>query len=80
MTQLILMEAVMRSLVSTLTFHPVSWTWPRLSLAGVVAHLVRMDAAYRQRRQLQRLDDRMLQDIGITRADVEREMRAPLRW
>lgn len=31
----------------------------------------------RQRRALGRLDDRMLKDIGISRADVDAEMRKP---
>ena len=31
----------------------------------------------RQRRELQQLDDRMLKDIGLTRADVEREVNKP---
>lgn len=33
----------------------------------------------RQRRQLAALDDRALRDIGLTRADVERECRRLLR-
>lgn len=33
----------------------------------------------RQRRQLAALDARLLRDIGLTRADVERECRRPLR-
>ena len=35
-----------------------------------------MDLA-RQRRQLQRLDDHMLRDLGISRAEVEREAGKP---
>ncbi len=31
----------------------------------------------RQRRQLRRLDDRLLKDIGLSRADVEREADKP---
>ena len=33
---------------------------------------------FRQRQQLARLDDAALNDIGLTRADVEREIRRPL--
>jgi len=33
----------------------------------------------RQRRQLAALDERLLRDIGLSRADVERECRRPLR-
>lgn len=32
----------------------------------------------RQRRQLARLDDRALKDIGVTRAEVEAELRRPV--
>jgi uncharacterized protein YjiS (DUF1127 family) len=35
--------------------------------------LLRLDAAARDRRRLLELDDRMLKDIGLSRADVERE-------
>ncbi|MEJ6392211.1 DUF1127 domain-containing protein [Gymnodinialimonas sp. 2305UL16-5] len=38
----------------------------------------RLGAAWRQRRQLERLDARMLRDIGLTEADVHREMGRPL--
>jgi uncharacterized protein YjiS (DUF1127 family) len=33
----------------------------------------------RERRQLAALDERLLRDIGLSRADVERECRRPLR-
>ncbi|MEM8776656.1 MAG: DUF1127 domain-containing protein [Pseudomonadota bacterium] len=36
-------------------------------------NLVQMIATYRQRRALARLDDRALNDIGITRQDAEKE-------
>lgn len=32
---------------------------------------------WRQRRRLEDLDDRMLRDVGVTRADAEREARRP---
>ena len=71
----------MRPAVGTPLAHPVpAWTWPRLTRVGMVAFLVRLDAAYRQRCALQALDDRMLKDIGITRADVESEVAGPLLW
>jgi uncharacterized protein YjiS (DUF1127 family) len=54
--------------------------WPHVSLRAIVAFLLRLDAVARQRRDLSQLDDRMLQDIGVTRADVEREMARPLSW
>lgn len=35
-------------------------------------------AVYRQRRALARLDDRALDDIGLTRAEAEAESRRPI--
>ena len=51
--------------------HPGSW--PRRSLALLWAWNERA----RQRWQLRELDDRMLQDIGVTRADAEAEWDKP---
>ncbi|CAN5759038.1 hypothetical protein BH23PSE1_BH23PSE1_04190 [soil metagenome] len=44
-------------------------------LAGLLAWIARLDAHYRTRSHLAELDDRMLRDIGVTRADVDRELR-----
>jgi uncharacterized protein YjiS (DUF1127 family) len=52
--------------------------WPRLSVRGILDRLMALDALYRQRRTLESLDDRMLRDIGVTRAEVEAEIRQPL--
>lgn len=52
--------------------------WTRPSVRGILDWLVAIDARYRQRRTLETLDDRMLRDIGVTRAEVEQEMRRPL--
>jgi uncharacterized protein YjiS (DUF1127 family) len=43
------------------------------TMAAVILWLERA----RQRRALQRLDDRMLMDVGLSRADVERESDKP---
>ncbi len=53
-------------------------TSPRLSVRGILDRLVAYDALYRQRRALESLDDRMLQDIGVNRAEVEEEIRRPM--
>ena len=53
-------------------------TWPRPSMRGILDRLVAYDALYRQRRALESLDDRMLRDIGVTRADVEAEAKRPM--
>jgi uncharacterized protein YjiS (DUF1127 family) len=45
--------------------------------ADVFATVLEWQERARQRRQLSELDDRMLDDIGVTRADVDREMAKP---
>jgi uncharacterized protein YjiS (DUF1127 family) len=57
----------------------VSLSRPRLSARGIVRYLLDMDAHYRTRVQLRELDDKMLRDIGLTRADVAEELRRTLR-
>ena len=53
---------------------------PRLAVRGLLARLLRYDARHRTRMDLKALDDAMLRDIGLTRADVDAELRRPLRW
>ncbi|MGF1627121.1 MAG: DUF1127 domain-containing protein [Alphaproteobacteria bacterium] len=54
----------------------------RVSLADrllqVVQWLEQGLEVHRQRQALRSMDDHMLRDIGVTRADVERETRKPL--
>lgn len=61
----------------TLT-RPVRTARPRLTARGLVKAAVTLDARYRARVQLAELDDRMLRDMGLTRADVAEELRRPL--
>jgi uncharacterized protein YjiS (DUF1127 family) len=49
--------------------------WPRLGSA--LAALRRRRERARQRRALQQLDDRLLRDIGLTRAEVGEQLQAP---
>ena len=45
--------------------------------AHVFTTLLEWEDRARQRRRLSELDDRMLEDIGLTRADVSREVEKP---
>lgn len=62
------------------TASALSWPQMRLSAKGLLGYLARLDATYRQRRALASLDDRLLEDIGLTRADVVRETRRSMLW
>lgn len=45
--------------------------------ANVFTTVLEWQERARQRRRLSELDDRMLKDIGLTRADVSREVEKP---
>jgi len=51
---------------------------PRLAARGLLSFFAELDRRYRTRVRLNTLDDRMLRDIGITRAAVDEELRRPL--
>jgi uncharacterized protein YjiS (DUF1127 family) len=57
---------------------PVGW---RAAISGVmisaVEYLAHLQARSRDRNALQKLDDHMLKDIGVTRADIEQELAKP---
>lgn len=59
----------------------IFWRGYRLSPAGLLVVAVRVlwqwSERARQRRDLETLDDRMLEDIGLHRADVARECAKP---
>ena len=46
-------------------------TLPSFDPAGM---LLRLDAAYRERRHMETLDDDQLEDVGLTRADIARAL------
>lgn len=52
---------------------------PRLWLRGLLLGWLAIDERRRQRRALMSLDERLLKDIGLSRADVEQEC-AKLFW
>ena len=51
---------------------------PRHPVRGILERIVRFDALYRNRMDLRALDDHLLRDVGLTRADVAAELRRPL--
>jgi uncharacterized protein YjiS (DUF1127 family) len=51
----------------------------RHSLLAFLRWLAQVDRAYRERSYLAEMDDRILRDIGITRAEAEAEARRPMR-
>ena len=64
---------------ATSILSPVRTDRPRLTVRGILESIVRFDARYRNRMDLQALDDHLLRDVGLTRADVAAELRRPLR-
>lgn len=52
---------------------------PRLSARGVLDFLAALDARHQARQHMAKLDDHLLRDIGITRADIDGELRNS-RW
>ncbi|WP_164658056.1 DUF1127 domain-containing protein [Tropicibacter sp. Alg240-R139] len=48
---------------------------PRASILSSIAHLV---AVHRQRKALARMDDAALEDIGVSRAQANREASRPI--
>jgi uncharacterized protein YjiS (DUF1127 family) len=49
----------------------------RLSIGGVVDQILAWQERARQRQMLGTFDERQLHDVGLTRADVEREAEKP---
>jgi uncharacterized protein YjiS (DUF1127 family) len=62
------------------TFRHARFDRLRLSVRGVLDRIVAADARHRDRVHLMRLDDDLLRDIGITRADVAAELRRSSIW
>jgi uncharacterized protein YjiS (DUF1127 family) len=53
-------------------------TRPRLTARGLLGFLAAVNDRARVRHQLTTMDDHILRDIGVTRADVLGEVRKPL--
>lgn len=64
------------TLAASGSFPALGWSWrtPAAWLAGIALWLERRD----QYRQLLELDDRLLADIGVSKANVEEVRRSPL--
>lgn len=72
-------QNLMETAMFSLTAHgPARLARPRLTARGIVAFLVALDSRYRARVRLAELDERMLADIGVSRAEVDAELRRPL--
>jgi uncharacterized protein YjiS (DUF1127 family) len=69
------MECTMMS--ATIAPRSVRLARPRISFRSLIEALVQADARHRRGLHLRQLDDRMLRDMGISRADVDREIRRP---
>ena len=65
-------------MTTTAALRSVRTARPRFSARGVLDLLAAADARYRSRHYLAAMDDRMLSDIGVTRADVRTELRNAL--
>ena len=63
---------------ATSVLRPARTARPRVTARGLLGVLAALDARHRARRHLAELDDSMLRDIGITRAEVAAELRRPL--
>ena len=63
---------------ATSVLRPALFARPRLTVRGMLDRLASLDARYRNRMDLKALDDRMLRDVGLTRADAAAELRRPL--
>jgi uncharacterized protein YjiS (DUF1127 family) len=51
---------------------------PFQAVTAAVVRLLHWQDVHRQRNHLSQLDDRMLEDIGLTRADVDYEISKPV--
>jgi uncharacterized protein YjiS (DUF1127 family) len=50
----------------------------RFGFAGVLSFFVGLDAAYRQRRHLSEMDRAQREDLGLTRAEITKELARPV--
>jgi uncharacterized protein YjiS (DUF1127 family) len=70
----------METIMTTTTLSPVRSARPRLTVRGVLDFLTTADARHRTRMNLRELDDHLLRDMGITRADVDAELGRNIPW
>jgi uncharacterized protein YjiS (DUF1127 family) len=68
------------TMTTTTAQRPVRTARPRLTARGVLDFLAAADARHRARKSLKELDDHLLRDIGITRADVDAEVGRTVPW
>ena len=57
---------------------PATWRSAMVGMGvAIVEYLARLQAHARNRHAIQTLDDNMLKDIGLTRADIDNELSKP---
>lgn len=67
--------------MATTTAQSIARTFrPRLSVRRLIDFLVEADARHRTRAQFELLDDHLLRDIGVTRADRDAEVERRDSW
>ncbi len=65
-------------MLSTVFTRPFRRYRPALTRPSILSRLVDLDQTFRNKRKLERLDDHLRQDIGLSRTEVKTEFDRPL--
>jgi uncharacterized protein YjiS (DUF1127 family) len=66
---------MMEPAMSATVLRPVRPARSRRAARGLLGLLAELDARWRTRAQLAQLDDHILRDIGVSRAEIDAELR-----